>query len=81
LGQHHRDLTSLANEVRVARNVDDVVKVARPTPLGQRSELLTEQFDERVANRAVAGQGRIAVLVPNKATLRLVDQDLIGRDI
>ena len=69
------------DEIGVAVHVDHVVEITRPAAFRQCSQLLSEQFGERIAQHGIHWQWRVAVGVSDGSQFGSFDKELIGGDV
>ena len=75
------DCPDLADQVRMAVEMNDVVEVAGSAAFGERTDLLGREIRDRVGERAVRGQRLVAVGVDNPASYRPVDECLVAGEV
>lgn len=75
------DCPDLADQVRMAVEMNDVVKVAGSAAFGERADLLCREIRDRVGEGSSCGQRLITVRVDNGASYRPVDECLVTGEI
>ena len=65
----------------MAVHVDHVVEITRPATFRQCSQLLSEQFGERIAQYGVHWQRRVVVGVSDRPQFGTFDDEFIGGDV
>jgi len=70
-----------ADEVGMSVDVDDVVEVARPTPLGECAKLLGEQLCDRVREHPFGREGAVAVRMENRPENGSLDKHFVTGEI
>lgn len=80
-GEHSVHRLAHPDEVWVAMHVDHVVEIAWTTAFRQCSQLLSEQFGERIAQYGFHRQRRIAVGMSDGSQFGTFDKEFIGGDV
>ncbi len=69
----------LTDQIWMPMDVDDVVEVARPAPLGERTDLLRGEIGSRVGENPASRQRLVAVRMHDVATHRSVHHRFVAR--